>query len=279
MSNKNPVVFYHANCADGTAAAAVAFLKFGFMAEYVPATYSVVPDTDVTDRDVYILDFSFPPSIMMEYIEKANSVYLLDHHESAVRKLEGIRHRRFWNGCCMDRSGVGLTWRFFFPTHDMPLAYQMIEDRDLWKFEIPDSRIFGEWVAAGDKSIERFVEMATFDKVSIAQCIEDIRPLWDYKNMLVSEHAGRAFEMQIAGYTVPVTNCHGMFATDVGEALAKGKPFSVTYHDLGKHRKFSLRSDKDGSNINVAEIAEKFGGGGHRNAAGFTVEMPMVVAE
>ena len=33
--------------------------------------------------------------------------------------------------------------------------------------------------------------------------------------------------------------------------------------------KVSLRSDK---NINVAEIAFKYGGGGHKSAAGFTLE-------
>jgi nanoRNase/pAp phosphatase (c-di-AMP/oligoRNAs hydrolase) len=34
--------------------------------------------------------------------------------------------------------------------------------------------------------------------------------------------------------------------------------------------KFSLRASED-SNFNVARLAEKFGGGGHAKAAGFTI--------
>jgi nanoRNase/pAp phosphatase (c-di-AMP/oligoRNAs hydrolase) len=44
--------------------------------------------------------------------------------------------------------------------------------------------------------------------------------------------------------------------------------FGGTYYDTATHREFSLRSLGD---FDVSEIAKEFGGGGHKNAAGFKV--------
>jgi len=38
----------------------------------------------------------------------------------------------------------------------------------------------------------------------------------------------------------------------------------------------SLRSNNKGSNVNVAEIAKKHGGGGHHNAAGYKVDSTVI---
>ena len=44
-------------------------------------------------------------------------------------------------------------------------------------------------------------------------------------------------------------------------------PFTACITSQGA---WSLRSDKKGSNTDVGAIAKSMGGGGHRNAAGFT---------
>ncbi len=70
-------------------------------------------------------------------------------------------------------------------------------------------------------------------------------------------------------YEVPVVNATVLFSDIAGE-LAKGKPFGACYFDRadGK-RQWSLRSSPDG--VDVSEIAKLYGGGGHKNAAGFEV--------
>ena len=45
-------------------------------------------------------------------------------------------------------------------------------------------------------------------------------------------------------------------------------PFAVVYQDLKEQRKWSLRSNGD---FDVAEFAKIWGGGGHKKAAGFTL--------
>lgn len=78
----------------------------------------------------------------------------------------------------------------------------------------------------------------------------------------------------IDGHEVPLCNCPPMFASEVGHWLLEENPFAsfvACYSDQGKSRGYSLRS-QDGR-LNVSEIARKFGGGGHRNAASFGVPL------
>ncbi|WP_272872913.1 DHHA1 domain-containing protein, partial [Vibrio anguillarum] len=79
------------------------------------------------------------------------------------------------------------------------------------------------------------------------------------------------YESVIAGYLVPTLNCNYMFASDTGNIMAIGVPFSATYQETGDRIKYSLRSVEDGG-IDVSEIAAKFGGGGHKHAAGFSIK-------
>jgi oligoribonuclease NrnB/cAMP/cGMP phosphodiesterase (DHH superfamily) len=55
--------------------------------------------------------------------------------------------------------------------------------------------------------------------------------------------------------------------SDAAAKLAVGWPFAAYYWDSPTGREFGLRSAPDGLDVSV--IARKFGGGGHKHAAGF----------
>lgn len=76
-------------------------------------------------------------------------------------------------------------------------------------------------------------------------------------------------EMEIGGHRVLVANLPYTLTSDAGHALAHGKPFGACYWDTPNGRVFSLRSTEAG--IDVAEVAQQYGGGGHKHAAGFRV--------
>lgn len=57
------------------------------------------------------------------------------------------------------------------------------------------------------------------------------------------------------------------YGSDMCSLLAKGEPFAAYYYDKPTHREFGLRSEP--GSINVSEIAQMYGGGGHANASGF----------
>lgn len=79
-----------------------------------------------------------------------------------------------------------------------------------------------------------------------------------------------AYRMVIAGHDVPVLNCPYFFGSDACHIMAKGQPFAAYYWDTPNGRTFGLRSADDG--MDVSEVAKKFGGGGHKHAAGFSIK-------
>ena len=83
-------------------------------------------------------------------------------------------------------------------------------------------------------------------------------------------------DMVIGGHLVPVANLPYTMSSDAGHELAKGRPFAACYWDTPKGRVFSLRSTDDGAD--VSEVAKQYGGGGHRNASGFTVSFAQAQA-
>jgi nanoRNase/pAp phosphatase (c-di-AMP/oligoRNAs hydrolase) len=78
--------------------------------------------------------------------------------------------------------------------------------------------------------------------------------------------------MIIGGFDVPVANLPHFLASEAGNVLCQGEPFAATYYDTGDGRRsFSLRSDnKSASAVDVSLVAVQYGGGGHRNASGFS---------
>ena len=72
--------------------------------------------------------------------------------------------------------------------------------------------------------------------------------------------------------TIPAVNT-AENVSDVLNVLAQGHPFAVAFAYKDRMWKCSLRSAADGQD--VAKIAEQFGGGGHKHAAGFeAAEIP-----
>ena len=82
-----PLVIYHDNCADGFGAAFAAWLILGDDADYVPAHYGQEFEpsylSDIEERVVYILDFSFPREEMDRLFGSAERVTWIDHHQTA----------------------------------------------------------------------------------------------------------------------------------------------------------------------------------------------------
>jgi uncharacterized protein len=297
-----PLVIYHHNCADGYTAAWVCKDYFGGVVDFYAATHQN-PPPDVKGRDVILVDFSYKRAEMREIQLAANSVLVLDHHKSAAEELSSdlgyseaprvIRMDRWatgalgwdahlanaqqdrWNNVGhaviyalfdMDRSGAGLAWDFFNPGKPRPPLVDYVEDRDLWKFALPGSRevsaavfshpyTFEAWDALAYTPIEKLVaEGAAIDRKHRKDVAE-----------LVSALKAR---MRIGGVDVWAANLPYTLTSDAGHLMCEGgEPFAACYWDTPDGRVFSLRSRDDGADVSA--IAKQYGGGGHRNAAGF----------
>lgn len=285
----NYVCIYHANCLDGFGAAWCVWRALGDLCEYIPFRYGIDLDLEVIkDRHVYIVDFSFAPLTMSNIIRHCKSLTWIDHHKTAQRHIEHVQDFADLNFpeksvdivFDLDKSGALLTWEYIedytaphpppYNPVPAPFVIQAISDRDLWRFKLE-----------GTKEICAALYMQPFEFELWNDLIRNgIDALWEQGSILLKKQAddvekiakATAFVTDFQGFQVPVACAPFTVASDLGHLLTKGYPFSITWYvtNQGK-RKVSLRSSDKGED--VAKIAETYGGGGHRNAAGFEVSL------
>lgn len=271
MSEK-VVVIYHRDCFDGTAAAWVAWKYFAprnVDVIFYPENYGNDPPYAMcAGLKTYILDFSYPRQKLIKLKFIAADLLVLDHHKTAEEDLRGLPYTIF----DMNRSGAGLAWDWFFAGKPRNWLVDTIEDRDLWRFAYPESRALMAWVATIPMTVDAYDALSHGDPQTLRMHGEAILRYIEKYGKKASEHA--LFKM-IGGSIFPVMNMSYQNCSDHLNAFIEN---SNGLHDraasffLTKDNRwqFSLRSVGD---FDVAEIAKKFGGGGHKNAAGFTVDV------
>lgn len=255
---------YHGNCADGFGAAWVIWKALGDI-EFFAGTYQEDPP-DVTGKDVILVDFSYKRPVLLKMAADASSILIIDHHKTAMEDLTDLPSN-VKTKFDMTHSGAVLTFKHFFPNEDVPKLLLHIEDRDLWNFALKNTREIQANVFSYPYDFSVWDELinSDLDKLSLEGEAIERKHFKDINELLTVTTR----EMYIAGYKIPVANLPYTMSSDAGHILAKGKPFAACYWDTSTGRVFSLRSSNEG--FDVSEIAKKYGGGGHRNAAGFKV--------
>ena len=203
----------------------------------------------------------------------------------------------------LGKSGARLAWEHFHPAEPLPLILRHVEDMDLWRFAMPGTRAVGRalrlpafdftaWhelirstpgpeapryraLVAEGEAIERFfqteVERLAHSRLVMparlrGEPLDSLQALRHGLPTIVDEdYAWRA----VAGLAI---NASVLFASEVGNLLAeRSGTFGLVWQlDADGDVKASLRSKGD---FDVAEIATRYGGGGHPNAAGFRLPL------
>jgi oligoribonuclease NrnB/cAMP/cGMP phosphodiesterase (DHH superfamily) len=280
---KVDIIFYHNPCQDGLSSAWVAFkyskennLNYEFigMANNNPIDFSI----DIKDKNVMFLDIA-PSEQQLELLNKdAKGYFILDHHKTNEERLRDNKNVIFK----MDKSGVGITWEFFYPEEEMPLFLQMVQDRDIWTWTIPNSKSFCEGL---------------YTSVFITDSLKESFELYDeiYKDPLklkeiisLGEIIEKKKEKQINGiaksasnktynykdYKVCIVNCDHELASDLGNLILRKYNYDFVvcwrYNHNTEEYWLSMRAD---NKVDVSEICKEFAGGGHKNAAGCSTKI------
>lgn len=262
-----PIIFFHALCSDGMCSAWVARKRYQ-NAEFRPMHYdSKVDYSDLTGRLVIVLDMSFPRDVVEKMHAVAGEFMMLDHHASAEAKLRDLPYCKFATG----RSGAGLTWETLF-LGPPPALVQYVEDRDLWRFSLDRARE----VAAAIQELPiglpgKPLDFDAWD--AAAQFDIDTLALAGAHHLQTVGRLAAQIESQAQLSVLADVPClvasSPVLVSEVGHLLAKRlPPMGVVYSQRADGiYTYSLRSTGD---FDVSVVAAKFGGGGHRNAAGFT---------
>ena len=237
---------------------------------FIPVQYGQpIPEIPENTGKLFIVDFSYDRETCQELSTKYK-LFIIDHHKTAEKELEDLDFCKF----DMTKSGAVLTWEWFF-NGDKPIPdlLKYVQDRDLWKFELPDSKAVSAYILSmpwdfhvWDKfNLEKATAAGT--AILVFQDAQIQLTLKDAEEHLFGPSNADFAQMQM----VPMVNC-GINISEVGAALLKeypDSPYCVMYQDrVGGKRSYSLRSR---DNFDVANLCRTYGGGGHTNAAGFTI--------
>lgn len=282
MSQKVLCIF-HRNCVDGFASAWVLAQHFGFdHVEFVEANYHD-PVPDISQREVYIVDFSYTPRELMGKLGRARKVTMIDHHRDRLLEwmhVETPSNFRLISDLTGVMSGATLTWKHFNQLSEIPRLLQHCQDWDTWAFKLQRTKeIITALKARGyyQPSAENFKAFGDLVRGTTGlQTLFDEGQVLKRANLQLMEGwiARNSTLVELDGFLVPMANVPYEFASETGHILSQGYPFSITYEDnlaTGK-RKYSLRSEKD-KGMDVAKIAQRYGGNGHPSAAGFTLPL------
>jgi oligoribonuclease NrnB/cAMP/cGMP phosphodiesterase (DHH superfamily) len=322
MSNID-YILYDGNCYDGFGAAMVAWFALSKTNHHVvpmPVNYGKPPPSLQPGNNVYILGFSYPAKVLLEMALPQAKVVVLDHHATAEKDLsleafmkhfsidetmlrvdreatkDGFMHvQNITIKFDMAKSGAMLAWDFFRPDEKPPKLIQYLQDRDLWKFEMVNSRAVSAWLQTKPMefaSWQWIMEKMEYDRQFLEEIFVAGNACLRLKEQQVDQMADNfrmmAFDLSCdppkivldparwssATLWIAIANA-SVFFSEVGERLLElhlDTPFAAYYFDRadGK-RQWGLHSRKD---FDCSAIAKAFGGGGHKQAAGFTQDSP-----
>ena len=293
MAWKADVCIYHFPCDDGFASAWVARTKWPDIV-LAPTNYGLpFPDVDIAGKNVLVADFSYKPDVLHDLASRAKSIVILDHHKTAAADLaafnvgettvenaqnrfdglEVLARMPFIAWFDMNHSGAALTWRFCFPGEEMPSLLKHVEDRDLWRMALPNTRKILLLLRSYPYDFDVWTKLCCEDTHSIANMLADAASIERFYDQKIAEIVPTATLKTIGKWSnVPVAHATYAFVSDLAHELLQKypeAPFAAVVVDAYGSRTYSLRSDD--SRQDVSEVAKTFGGGGHRNAAGFRV--------
>jgi len=262
------IVIYHGDCPDGFGGAWAAWKKFGNRAAYIPARDRNAPPCQLKNKEVYLIDYTYEPGVVKKLVRNNVRVTAIDHHvsqEAAIKLTDrysyDVRH-----------SGAVLAWKYFHSDEKTPMLLRCIENGDIWKWNVPHSR-----------ALLMLIELTPFDFKTWSRLAKELenphtRAAYIKKGALLLLYHRSLWEkllpnaelVKFDGKKIFALNCSRYFADDIGHALAaRTSSFSLLWSESGGKINVSLRSN---GKIDVAKIAKKYGGGGHKRASGFELD-------
>lgn len=265
---KKNIIIYHGECRDGFGGAWAAWKKLGDKAEYLGIKYGDALPKSLKSREVYLIDFSFKEPMMKKYLSEAKKIVALDHHVSAEKTTKMAQEYVY----ALDHSGAVIAWNYFHPRKKVPQLLCYIEDMDLWKFKLPNAEEITSYLQLYDYSFENFDRLAKEleSASSRKKCVTRGKDILFYEQKMVERLLKGAELAEFAGYKTLVLNSP-VLQSQAGAAIVKKlPPIGVVWREKNGIIAVSLRSN---GKVDVAKIATKFGGGGHKAASGFELKI------
>jgi oligoribonuclease NrnB/cAMP/cGMP phosphodiesterase (DHH superfamily) len=272
------VCYFHAGCPDGFGAAWSVWRAWGEDARYVPRGHEPDPPRRAhVGGTVVFVDIAPDNDYLRQLADEAAQVVVLDHHWTARERYAaepGIEnliaeggHRVVFD---LDHSGAVLAWRYFHPQESLPALLAYVQDQDLWQWALPRSEEVNAAIGSHDRTFAIWDALAIRTPEDLAREGEPILRAQriEIARALTTAHPITAGDRRIEAVNAQQSRSH------LGHQLAKraafGEPIGLVYRVSGRTVDASIYSIGD---VDVSAIARRYGGGGHRNASGFSVSL------
>lgn len=273
----------HHDDADGRCSAAIVLKKYvNQNPTFVGMDYAKDPPIEKVKpgEPVYIVDFSLKPDQIRLLETVTKNIVWIDHHASCKNNgldyLPGLR-----DFTDKGPSGCELAWRYCFPDKAMPEAVSLIGDYDAWRLEHGErTKLFYEGLKVEDTNPRSQLwevlllsdEMADLVQQAQSPAVEKIlekgRVATAYRDVYCADiMKSYGFETEIDGIRAFATNLYRFGSPGFGRKF-KEYPICLAFVYDGNKYTVSLYSET----VDVSLVAKKFGGGGHKGAAGFVCD-------
>jgi oligoribonuclease NrnB/cAMP/cGMP phosphodiesterase (DHH superfamily) len=274
--------FYHKSDLDGHCSGAIIKERYP-ECEMIGVDYNDKLDLEAIKpgEPVFVVDFCFSTGEMVQLEGKAMLCWI-DHHKSSIDKMAelsldiaGFRE--------IGQAGCELTWKWLNPDTIMPLPVYFLGRYDVWAHEEDeDILIFQQGMKAEKDTLpgapiwKALFAIDTPEDALLDDILRTGHIILDYQNKQNAEYAANmAYEAEF----------HGLRAIVLNKPYSNSQAFDSVYdpakHDImvtfgvkPKEYRYSMYATKE--NVDVSEIAKKYGGGGHKGAAGFFSETQII---
>lgn len=270
---------FHSIDYDGKCSGAIVYSKFP-NCELYPIDYVDVFDFNKIEQgeQVIMVDFTLEgPEQMLELATLADLIWI-DHHKSAIdieshyglQEVKGIR-----------KEGVGaceLVWQRFCPTKRLPYAVLLLSRYDVWQTEssmwneiiLPfqyGMRLHNGW--PDNMNFWEPIFETTEDSELVDEIIIEGRAAQTYEENLSTRIAkGLWFPIEFEGLKFQVINRSHANSLSGAAIWNPDEYHGLMYFARGPDKwKITMFTDRE--DIDLLEIAQKHGGGGHKMACGF----------
>lgn len=279
--DKSTILIYYHDDNDGCCAAAIAGNSYNrneFSIKFVAINYGKETwskEEIKAAEKIWLVDFT---SDKMDEFVKACGPKLvwIDHHKTALEKFQDMWDSSIIPGIrSLEKAACVLTWEFTHPGFILPpAAVTYIGDKDLWRFEYIETRAF----TAGFSLMVKTPDDDVWDVLLGSEYEDTVNKMISIGELLLEAQSykiQKAFDRGVDcifhNWKARLVNTTGNIS-ELGEFIYRKPEYDIAimWQAVEDMVVFSLRSDSGNSDSpDCAEIAQQYGGGGHKNAAGF----------
>lgn len=249
---------------------------------------------------IRIFDLAIGPDAVNLLVSKleCTDIEIYDHHKTFLESWEEYKTTDpnmylIWKDKLhydVNHCGAYLAWKYYFPNERVPLYILYVEDRDIWQFKQPASNEIGEALFNNEiryddpaAYIETYFSFSSQEEEQkYFDSLEQIgKSLVNAKNKRMESLYKTGYFIEFDGHRIWACNASHNDASDLGNlAVTKGDcvaAFIWRYQSENNSIAISTRSDnKNPDALDVSQLCKKYGGGGHRNAAGFEIPVEKI---